>query len=144
MNQATGTVVSIDGDCGERYALVEVAASTLCRRCAAGKGCGAGLTAKRRPVRRIVVAVPASANIGPGDSVRLLMKPRDLLSASVLVYGWPLAGALLAALLAWNLEASDGAAALAALTGVGVGAWLVRLKIRGEACLERFTPRMLV
>ena len=143
MNTTTGTVVGISGDGSGRTALVEVRAETVCARCAAGKGCGAGLFGKREALRRIEVAVPERAAIHEGDAVKLVMQDRDLLLASTIVYGWPLAGGVIAALLAWRLGGSDGTTALAALGGIGAGVWLARRRVRDSSCLQRFTPRII-
>lgn len=143
MNTTIGTVVGISGDGSRRTALVEVRAEIVCARCAAGKGCGAGLFGKRETMRRIEVAVPDRAAVHEGDSVKLVMQDRDLLAASMIVYGCPLAGGVIAALLAWQLGSSDGIAALAALGGIGAGVWFARRRIRDTACLQRFTPRIV-
>lgn len=122
---------------------MDVRADTVCARCAAGKGCGAGLFGKRETIQRIEIALPESAAIRQGDSVKLVMRPRDLLVASTIVYGWPLTGGVLGAVLAWQLGSSDPIAASAALAGIGAGAWLARRRVQDTVCLQRFTPRIV-
>ncbi len=144
MNTTIGKVLSVSGDGSRRNALVEVSADVVCPRCAAGKGCGAGLFGKRETMRQIAVRVPERASIHEGDSVKLVMQSRDLLVASAIVYGWPLAGGVLGALIAWWLGGSDAQAAVAALAGIGTGGWLARRRIQDTACLQRFTPRIVI
>lgn len=143
MNTTIGKVVNVSGEGSQRNALVEVSADAVCARCAAGKGCGAGLFGKRETMRQIAVAVPERARIREGDTVKLVMQSRDLLVASAIVYGWPLAGGVLGALFAWQLGGSDALAAIAALAGIGAGVWLARRRVQDVACLQRFTPRIV-
>lgn len=143
MNTTIGKVLSVSGAGGQQNALVEVSAEAVCARCAAGKGCGAGLFGKRETMRQIAVAVPERATIREGDTVKLVMQSRDLLVASAIVYGWPLAGSVLGALFAWQLGDNDAFAAVAALAGMGAGVWLARRRVRDVTCLQRFTPRIL-
>lgn len=144
MNTASGTILSVSGEGNKRTALVEVSADVVCARCAAGNGCGAGLFGKRETMRQIAVVVPERVSVREGDSVRLVMQSRDLLIASAIVYGWPLAGGVLGAVFAWQLGGTDGVAAIAAAAGIGAGVWLARRRVRGVACLQRFTPRINV
>lgn len=143
MNTTIGTVLRVNGEDGQRNALVEVSAGTVCARCAAGKGCGAGLFGKRETMRQIAVAVPRRASLREGDTVKLVMQSRDLLIASAIVYGWPLAGGVLGAFAAGQLGGSDAIAAVAALAGIAAGLWLARRRVRDVACLQRFTPRIV-
>lgn len=143
MNSTVGTVVSLRGEGSHRTASVEVSAETVCARCAAGKGCGAGLFGKRETLRRVEAPVPRDMALREGDTVRLAMHSSDLLAAATVVYGWPLASGVMGALLAWQLGASDAVAAASALAGIGAGAWFARRRVRESACLERFTPRIL-
>ena len=142
MNSIVGKVLSVHGEDGQRNALVEVSAGAVCARCAAGKGCGAGLFGKRETMRQIEVAVPERASLREGDTVKLVMHSRDLLVASAIVYGWPLAGGVLGAFGAWQLGGSDAFAAVTALAGIGAGVWLARRRVRDVTCLQRFTPRI--
>lgn len=143
MNNTIGKVLSVSGEGGERNAVVEVSAMAACARCAAGKGCGAGLFGKQETMRQIAVAVPERSSLREGDTVKLVMQSRDLLVASAIVYGWPLAGGVLGAFGAWQLSGSDAFAAAAALAGTGAGVWLARRRVRQVACLQRFTPRIV-
>lgn len=142
MNATTGTVIAVHGDEGRRTAIIDVRADTVCARCAAGKGCGAGIFGKQESLRRIEVAVPERLALDAGDSVKLVMPSRELLVASTIVYGWPLTGGVGGALLAWASGASDEIAALTALAGIGIGAWLARGRTLHDTCLQRFTPRI--
>ena len=142
VNAASGTVVAVHGEGDRRTAVIDVRADAVCARCAAGKGCGAGIFGKRQSLRRIEVTVPERATIKTGDTVSLVMPSRELLAASAIVYGWPLAGGVGGALLAWVAGGSDAMAALLALAGIGVGAWLASGRARNDTCLQRFTPRI--
>lgn len=143
MIYTSATVVSVRGAGRRRTALVDVRADTVCARCAAGRGCGAGLFGRPETLRRIEVSVPEYAGIRKGDTVELAMQPGDLLTASMIVYGWPLAGAAFGALLAWQIGGGDAVTALAALAGLGTGVWLARRRVRDAGCMQRFTPRII-
>lgn len=138
-----GVVISIATDAGERRALVEVDAAQVCARCAAGRGCGAGVVAGSRS-RRVEAAIPDGTSIAPGDTVGLEIAPHSVLSAALIVYGWPMLGAASAAAFAYLGGFDDGPAAIAALSGLVIGALLGRRRLGRQRCLERFTPVIVV
>lgn len=150
MNSPTGTVVSVNrqqsGSAAEILALVEVDVGTVCKRCASGKGCGAGLLGAGSQLKRIEAAVATDLAIKSGDYVQLSMLPRSVLRAVVIVYGYPLAGAVLGALVALAIvgqKGNDVAAAASALSGLAIGFVVAKVKLRNRRCLREFTPIVL-
>ena len=123
-----------------RRAVVEVATALRCARCAAGKGCGAGLIGGGDAPRRVDALVAADLDLRAGDDVLLELSPDRLLHAAWLAYGLPLAGAIAGAALAWFAGAGDPGAAATALGGAALGVGLARLRLRRSGCLQRFTP----
>jgi positive regulator of sigma E activity len=128
----------VDSRDGAR-AVVEVEAAAACPRCAAGKGCGAGLLAPGWR-RQIEVEVPDGIYPHIDDRVEVALAPQHLLQAAATVYGFPLTGALAGAAFAYALALGDTAAAVAALVGLGVGLAASRWRLRQGPCLRRFTP----
>ena len=144
MNNPQGTVIAISGDGLSRRAHVEVTAAEFCRRCAEGKGCGAGLGGQGGKLRRIEAEIPPGADVAAGDVVGIALAPRNVLRAATIVYGWPLAGAAVGATFAYSASFGDAAAAASALVGLAAGAVLVRVRLRRSGCLRQFMPRIEV
>ena len=141
MNQPQGKVISLrSSTTGASTAVVEVEAAAACARCAAGKGCGAGLFSGSG-TRRLDVEVPPSVDVVEGDVVTIDMAGGQLLPAALIVYGWPLAGAAAGSLLAvagpWP---GDIAAAGGALAGLVTGGLLASRRLASARCMERFRP----
>lgn len=130
-------VVRIDRDTG--IATVIVDAASICPRCAAGKGCGAGLFSGGGE-REIDAEVHLGSSISEGDEVGLKLASRDLLQAALVVYGWPLAGAVLAVLGGSALAFTDTAIAVLALLGLGAGFLAARRYLEPGTCTSRYTP----
>lgn len=130
---------------GQGRVTVSVDPMAACPRCAAGRGCGAGLLG-RRSVAELEVKVAAGLVLEPGDRVRLEFAPAPVLYAAWLAYGLPLAG-LVAGALAGSSIGSGGepGAVLGALSGLGAGALLGRraLSRNGQigACVPTATER---
>ncbi len=101
-------------------AIVDIEVAAACPRCAAGKGCGAGLISN--------------------DLVEIALAPDNLLRAAAIVYGLPMLGAVAAAALAYVLSLGDAAAAVAALAGLSAGFAIGRWRLRRISCLRRFVP----
>lgn len=144
MNHAYGKVVSVSDDARGRRASIDVEASAVCARCAAGKGCGAGLFGARQSTRRLEATIPPGTTLRAGDDVRVALEPGDLLSAAFIVYGWPLFGAAFGAGFAYLLNAGDAVAALSALAGLLGGAMLARRRLRESRCVSRFQPKIIL
>jgi len=97
MDNPRGRILSLTHDANPPRAVVEVTTSLRCARCVAGKGCGAGLIGGSSEPRRIDAQVASGLDLREGDEVRIELAPDDLLHASLLAYGLPLAGAVIGA-----------------------------------------------
>lgn len=142
MQPITGTIVSLTPDAMGREATIDIDGAAVCSRCASGKGCGAGLFGAGGGQRRLDAALPAGSNWQVGDRVSVELQARNMLAAAGIVYGWPLLGAVAGAALAYQQQAGDSGAALAALAGLGLGLWLAQRKLAKNACLQRFSPQI--
>jgi sigma-E factor negative regulatory protein RseC len=140
MKDPQGTIVEIIRDSGGVRAIVEVEPGIACARCAAGRGCGAGILSGRAGNSRLEVAVDHDLELGEGDAVNISLAQGNVLRAAMYVYGLPLAGAAAAALLAYVLALGDGGAAAMALAGLLGGAMISRYRLTSASCLARFTP----
>ncbi len=143
MEMTRGRVIELDLAHAEPFARVEVSAAPACARCAAGKGCGAGLLAGDPADRCVEALIGAGLEVCEGDEVRISLAPENLLQASWLVYGLPLCGALSGAALAYLAGLGDLGAALAALAGISAGLGIARRRLSRAACLRRFTPTIV-
>ena len=144
MDNPTGRVVSlVDSRDGAR-AVVEVDAAATCPRCAAGKGCGAGLLSGSTQAALLEVTVAPQMRLKEGDEVRLTLEPSHLLGATLLVYGLPLAGMIVTLLIAWLSMGplSDGEALIFAVAGLLVGITTARRALKRRDCLKRFVPKI--
>lgn len=121
-------------------AVVEVDAGIACERCASGKGCGAGLLGAGIGAKRVHAMVATGIEIQRGDWVSIVLEPQHLLRASVIVYGYPLAGALLTTIIARSAGTGDAASAAAALAGLVAGVFVAKLRLGRNQCLREFTP----
>ena len=142
MTSPQGTIVEIVRDDRGARAIVAVEAAAVCARCAAGRGCGAGIFAARQGLRRLEVAVAAGSPLAAGDVVNIDLAPGNVLRAALLVYGLPLAAAAACAALAYALALGDAAAAATALAGLAAGVLASGRRLRDETCLARFTPTL--
>ena len=140
MDLPEGRILSIDATSRPPRAVVEVTSAVQCARCAAGKGCGAGIVAGSGQVRRIDAVLSANVAARAGDRVTIELAPDNLLRAAAIVYGMPLAGAVVAAAAAWYAGVGDLGAACAVLAGIAAGATVGRLRLQRAACLRRFVP----
>ncbi len=123
-------------------ATVEVDSPIACPRCAAGKGCGAGIFQATQQPRKIEVRIPPGMKIRRGETIELTIGPKFLLRAAMLAYGLPLAGLVLFPGLAWLATGSvaDGAGIALALAGLAAGLVLGRQILRRETVCEQFVP----
>ena len=140
MKDPHGTIVEISRDTGGTRAIVDVEAEFACARCAAGRGCGAGILSGRPGTRRLEVTVDRDLELAVGDAVSLSLGHGNVLRAALIVYGLPLAGAAAGAVLAYLLALGDGGAAAMAIGGLLAGAMISRRRLRSGSCLARFTP----
>ena len=129
----------VDSDDGAR-AVVAVEVAAACPRCAAGKGCGAGLLTGNGGERQIEASVRDGLSLATDDIVEIALAPDNLLHAAIIVYGLPMLGAAIGAVIAFGLSLGDAAAAIAALLGLGCGLAISRWRLQQESCLSRFVP----
>ncbi len=143
MESPKGRVIEVATDGDGRLAVIHVDAPLACARCAAGKGCGAGVFASGDS-RRIEATVPDTLHIAAGDTVAFELADRALLPAASIVYGWPLAGAVAGGLLAslgpWT---GDAVAAAGAAGGLVLAAILASRRLGSTRCVSRFRPVVL-
>ena len=138
MDSPVATITSISNG----VATVTVSRSVACARCAAGKGCGAGLLGGNPKPVSLQVPLPEEMGLRAGDQVCLELSPESLLKASFLVYGLPLVGVVTALLIGRLVvgplpdTSAIGLAIVGLLTGLVVG----RARIGRNRCLERFVP----
>jgi sigma-E factor negative regulatory protein RseC len=140
MQNPQGRILSVSGADPLSAVVVEIETSVACQRCASGKGCGAGLLGGRAKDRQIEATVSSGLRVKSGDSVSVQLEPSNVLQAAIIVYGYPLASAVLAALAAMTLGLGDVASAVFALTGIGTGFLMARRRLRSAQCLRDFTP----
>lgn len=143
MENPKGTVLAVDLEGLRPAARVEVAAAFTCARCASGKGCGAGIFGAKGGSRRIDARIATGITVHEGDEVRIELAPRQILSAAVIVYGLPLAGAVLAAAAAYAAGLGDVPASFAGLAGIAAGILISRRRLRMSSDLCEFTPTIV-
>lgn len=115
--------------------------AVVCARCAAGRGCGAGLFGRRRQPAVIEAKVAAGVTLEAGDRVRLEFLGSELVRAAWLAYGLPLAGVVAAVLVATRIAPGDDLTAVAcAALGLLAGAWYGRRSLKRSGCLSRCVP----
>ncbi len=138
MDSPVGRIVTV----GPGHATVSVDAAQVCARCAAGKGCGAGLLTGASRLRLIDVDVPPGMDLKPGDDVKLTIAPSHLLHAAVLAYGLPLAGVVIALGIAWIMSRTlnDVLAVVLAICGLVAGGLLGRHFLNQHGCLKNLVP----
>ena len=138
MDSPVGRIVSV----APGHATVMVDAALVCARCAAGKGCGAGLLTGASRSRLIDVSVTPGMDLKPGDDVRLTLAPSHLLRAAVLAYGMPLAGVIIALGIAWIMSRTlnDVLAVTLAICGLVAGALFGRHFLNQDDCLKHLVP----
>ncbi len=138
MDSPVGRIVSI----ADGYATVSVDAAAICARCAAGKGCGAGLLTGSNRTRLIEVQLSPGMDLDAGDEVKLTLAPAHLLRAASLAYGLPLGGIVIALGAAWFLNQSlDDLFAIAlAIGGLLIGGFFSRHLLNKDACLKNLVP----
>ena len=138
MESPVGRIVSI----ADGHATVSVDAASNCARCAAGKGCGAGLLTGSNRSRLIEVQLSPELGLKAGDEVNLALAPANLLRAAVLAYGLPLGGIVAALAVAGFLDRAldDQLAVILAVGGLTGGVLLGRYYLNKDGCLKNFVP----
>lgn len=145
MIEETGQIVSCDGD----YAWVETERSSACSNCSANKGCGTGALSKVYANRFSRVKALNQIDAAPGAAVVLGLQEDALVRGSLAVYGLPLLGLLLMAILGdvlankMGFEEADGVITIFGIVGLLLGFYLVRLFSRKISHDERYQPIVL-
>jgi len=140
MDSPQGKILSFVDDAPGRRAMVDVGASAACPRCAAGKGCGAGLFATQNERRCLEALIPDGLHCAVGDIVEVSLTTDNVFRAALVVYGLPMSGAIVAAAIAFALALTDSAAVAVALGGLMLGLAIARQHLNRLACLRRFVP----
>jgi sigma-E factor negative regulatory protein RseC len=143
MQNPQGRVLSVRADDFGTKVIVEVDSVVVCERCESGKGCGAGLLGRQPGDKRVEAVVAENLDVKGGDLVSIVLAPRNILRAAVIVYGYPLCGAVLAAILAFGMGLGDANGAIAALVGLVAGIFLAKLRLKNSRCLRDFTPTVV-
>lgn len=140
MESPVGTIVSIVAGA----ATVQVDRAAACARCAAGKGCGAGLLGGSSRPAYFRVPLPPNTRIREGDRVQLTLAPSELLRATMFVYGLPLAGIVLMLVAGWLVMSplSDAQGIALAVTGLAAGLLAGRWRLHRRDCLKQFVPKI--
>lgn len=128
-------------------AWVQCESQSGCARCAAGEGCGGGLFARllRGRLQELPVALPPAlaGRLLDGEHVLIGLSARAVQSASLLLYGLPLAGLLAGAVAGELLAGGDAAALAGTVAGMGAGLLLARLQGRRLAGSAALSPVLL-
>jgi sigma-E factor negative regulatory protein RseC len=140
MNNPQGRVVSLVDSADGVHAIIAVEMASACPRCAAGKGCGAGIFASDGDDRQVEASVRQGLAIAVDDLVEISLAPDNLLRAASIVYGLPMLGAVIGASLAYAFGLADAAAAVIALLGLAAGLVISRWRLGRASCLRRFVP----
>jgi positive regulator of sigma E activity len=143
MQNPQGHVVSVISGASGKTAIVRVDKVVVCERCESGKGCGAGLLGSSQVDRQVEALIPSGLEITDGDRVIVELEPQNLLRAAIVVYGYPLSGAVLMAVAAYVVGLGDVASAIAALAGIGAGVVIARNQLANRHCLRDFTPTVV-
>jgi len=109
---------------------VRVEAARNCPRCAAGRGCGAGLFTRRSRIALLDVSCGADSGLAIGQPVTLSVAGHPLFRIALTAYGLPLAGIVLASGAAWLAGVGESFAILAAAGGLGASAGLARCRLK--------------
>ncbi len=138
MESPVGRIVSI----ANGHANVSLDAAANCARCAAGKGCGAGLLTGSNRTRLIEVQLAPGLGLKVGDEVKLTLAPSNLLRAAILAYGLPLGGIVVAVGIALllNHTLDDRIAVVLAIGGLVSGVLLGRHYLNKDGCLRNLVP----
>ncbi len=141
MESAIGRISALD----EQVATVVVESPVACKRCAAGKGCGAGIFPDGMRKREISVAIPEGMSVREGDAIKLTIGPKFLLRAAMLAYGLPLACMIAFLGLTWMLTGNpgDGPGIVIAILGLAVGLFVGRRILNQQSICDQFVPTIV-
>ncbi len=140
MIEQTGTVVAEQ----QGSVWVQVEPEAGCSQCRDGGGCGQRSMARLRGGGNQPLLLPNTVGARVGDGVTLAVAPDALLKASLVMYCLPLAGLIVAAVLADQaLGAGDGVTVIFGLGGLGLGFTAARWLSRGSAMRAGMEPQLV-
>lgn len=114
MIEELATVIKTEGD----VMAVEIQRQSTCGSCSVKSGCGTSLVASLFGKRRALLSLPNTIHARPGDRVVLGISEKDLVTGSIRLYLYPLAGLLLGAMAGHLLAGSELFTILSGLTGM--------------------------
>ena len=114
MIEEQATVIETDG----RTMSVEIQRQSTCGSCSAKSGCGTNLVASLFGKQRALLSLPNTVDARAGDRVVLGIRENDLVSGSLRLYLWPLAGLLIGAITAHLLTKTELISILGGLMGM--------------------------
>jgi len=137
----TGSVVDYKGS----GLVVDVSLEAACEQCAAGRGCGMGLLARRQQQRITVFPSKMQSDDGAiyplGTRVTIALPKHDMSLLALLVYALPLLAALLVAGFASLFVVSEWRIAALFFSALMCGVITLKYLMRGR--MERFRPRLV-
>ena len=117
MLSESARVIRSDG----RRVELELQRASACGNCEMNQGCGTGALGRLLGKRSRPLVIESDRHYQPGDEVEVVLPESSLVQASLLVYGLPLAGMLVAGLLASATSDSEWLVAIASLCGFTAG-----------------------
>lgn len=114
MIEELATVIKTEGD----VMAVEIQRQSTCGSCSVKSGCGTNLVASLFGKRRALLSLPNTIHARPGDRVVLGISEKDLVTGSIRLYLYPLAGLLFGAIAGHLLAGSELFTILSGLTGM--------------------------
>ena len=114
MIEELATVIKTEGD----VMAVEIQRQSTCGSCSVKSGCGTNLVASLFGKRRALLSLPNTIDARPGDRVVLGISEKDLVTGSIRLYLYPMAGLLLGAMAGHLLAGSELFTILSGLTGM--------------------------
>lgn len=108
--------------CDDRQVEVELQRQSACSGCELNEGCGTGALGRLLGHRGKPLVIESEQNLKPGDRVTLALPENTLVKASLMLYGLPLLGMILAGSIAYGLfDAPEWLVALASGGGFYAG-----------------------
>jgi len=114
MIEELATVIKTEGD----VMAVEIQRQSTCGSCSVKSGCGTNLVASLFGKRRALLSLPNTIDARPGDRVVLGISEKDLVTGSIRLYLYPLAGLLFGAMAGHLLAGSELFTILSGLIGM--------------------------
>ena len=107
--------------CNGKQVELELQRGSACAGCELSQGCGTGALGRLLGKRSKPLVIETEHDLKPGDRLQLGLSETALVKASLIVYGLPLLGMIVAGLLASFTIVSEALIALAAVVGFIVG-----------------------